>query len=153
MAVLYRYTGSAWDPVGAPSGTSVRGTLPSGYAQVTANQASITTEADLTGLTVTVTVNSGERIRITADVMVQGSVVNDFAYLRIKESTTVLQIRSLHISHTSDVMTLHASVVLTPSAGSHTYKLSLARAAGTGSLTLGAGATFPAYIMVEGIGT
>jgi hypothetical protein len=50
-------------------------------------------------------------------------------------------------------MTLHASVVLTPSAGSHTYKLSLARAAGTGSLTLGAGATFPAYIMVEGIGT
>ena len=36
-----------------------------GYAQVTANQGSITTGSDLTGLSVTVTVPAGRRLKIT----------------------------------------------------------------------------------------
>jgi hypothetical protein len=137
----------------AQSGTSVRGCLPSGYAQVVANQGSITTETDLTGLTVTVTVNSGERIKITGHIAVASGTAQDLMELKIKESTTVLAIARCHQGTASGFQTLHAEVVLTPSAASHTYKLSLVRDTGSGTLTMSAGATFPAFILVEGIGT
>jgi hypothetical protein len=137
--------------VNSHSGSTVRGSL--GYAQVTATQGSITTEVDLTSLTVTATVNSGERIRVKGNILVQTSVANDIVYLRIKESTTVLQIASLILTNTADVYVLPVEVILTPSAASHTYKLSLARQGGTGNISMVAGATFPAFILVEGIGT
>lgn len=131
--------------------SGVRGSL--GYAQATATQGSITTETDLTGLTVTATVNSGERIRVKGNILVQTTVAGDVVYLRIKESTTVLQISSLILSSTADVYVMPIEVILTPSAASHTYKLSLARQGGTGTISMVAGATFPSFILVEGIGT
>jgi hypothetical protein len=137
-------------PTHTHSGTTV-GTL--GYAQVTATQGSITTEADLTSLTATVTVAAGRRIKITGVVLVQTTNTDTIAYLRIKESTTVLQIASQMFHLSTDVLALRATSVLTPSAGSHTYKLSLARQGGTGTLSMVAGATFPAFILVEDIGT
>ncbi len=42
-------------------------------------------------------------------------------------------------------------VMLTPTAGVHTYKVQMSRT-GTGSATMQAAATFPAWIMVEDIG-
>lgn len=134
-------------------GSTVRGNL--GYAQVTADQGSITTvETDLTSLTVTVTTNASERIKITAHVRIKSTVSGDVAELKIKESTTVLALDRVYLGGgTSALRTLHAEVVLTPTAASHTYKLSLVRDEGSGTLSLAAGATFPAFIMVEGVGT
>lgn len=127
------------------------GTL--GYAQVTANQGTITTEQDLTGLTVTVTVVAGDRIRITAHVRVAATGgASDIPELRIKEGTTILALDRCHFSTASILSTLHGEVVLSPTAGAHTYKLSLVRDTGSGTLTMSAGATFPAFILVEGIG-
>ena len=41
---------------------------------------------------------------------------------------------------------------LTPTEGEHTYKLTLERLAGSGTLTSNAGVTFPAFIQVLDVG-
>jgi hypothetical protein len=128
-----------------------RGVL--GYAQVTAGQASITSEVDVTGLSVTVTVGASRRIKVTAYGLVYTTVANDWAIVRVKEGTT--QLRSLGavtMPTASRPETFGGSVVLTPSAGAHTYKLTALRASGSGSITFDAASTDPAFILVEDIG-
>lgn len=135
----------------AQSGSSVRGTLANGYAQVTANQTGIgTSDTDLTGLTVTVDVNSGERIKITAHAAFQKITSTGISFFLIKEGATLLN-EDLATLAAVDYWGAHAEVILTPSAGSHTYKLAARASAGT--LNLEAAATFPSFILVEGIGT
>jgi hypothetical protein len=130
----------------APSGTSV----DIGYAQVTANQGSIGgSDTDLTGLSKTVTVISGHRIRITGHVSYSQSSASGIARLRIKESTTQLA-DSLFSATNGSYYSVEASVCLTPSAGSHTYKLAMTTSPGAG--TMEAGATYPAYILIEDLG-
>jgi hypothetical protein len=126
------------------------GTL--GYAEVTANQTTISTETDLTSLTATVTVASARRIEVSTKINSQPSTNDNAAVLRIKESTTNLQLISLVLGRTNASETLTGSVILTPSAGSHTYKLSLQMAVGTGTVDLIASSTNPAFILVEDIG-
>jgi len=127
-----------------------QGTL--GYAQVTANQGSITTVVDLTSLTVTATLVAGRRIRITGQCLFQSTVADDTVELRIMEGGTQLTQIDVIARVASITATAHGSVILTPTAASHTYKLSALRASGTGTVTMTAGATFPAYILVEDIG-
>lgn len=130
-----------------PRGATQGATL--GYAQVTANQTGIgATETDLTGLTVTVTVPANRRIRITGKAIFNSASVGGIAFLFLKEGAT---------QHNEDIATLtngdywggHVEVVLTPTEGTHTYKLTARQSAGT--LTLEAAAAHPAYILVEDI--
>lgn len=124
-----------------------------GRAIVTASQGSITTEVDLTGLVVTVTVAANRLIQITGYVQFKSTVVDDVAGLVIKESTTQLgaALKEMRPANIGSQLVAHALVVA-PSAGSHTYKLTGQRVAGTGTLTAEAGATFPAFILVEDLG-
>ena len=129
------------------------GTLTSGYAQVTANQTGITTSVNLTGLTVTVTVGSGRRIRISGQGWFSSSVASDTGQLLIQEGATVLNGGQVVTpAGAGQLASTFVSAILQPSAGAHTYKLTAARAGGSGSMTFNAGATFPAYILVEDIG-
>lgn len=123
-----------------------------GYAEVTANQTTITTETSLTGLTVTVTVNTSRRIRIGARANILSTVADDRFSLRIKESATVLNTGEGVLRLASVDQTFYTEWIGTPSAGVHTYNLTLQRLNGTGSGSLIAGATFPAHILVEDIG-
>jgi hypothetical protein len=131
-------------------GSSTLGTL--GYAQVVASQASITTEADLTSLAVTVDVASGRRIRITHGMNVFSSVGTDLLRIFIKEGATQLQTSEIRLASTQSVTMPCKGVILTPSAGSHTYKLTAQRAVGTGNMTMEASAGGPAWLLVEDIG-
>jgi hypothetical protein len=99
-----------------------------------------------------VTVGTGRRIRITVSVEVESSVANDLAEMRIKESTTQLQRGRLVCDTANQGQTIQRSAVLTPSAGSHTYKATLLRASGTGNIQSTAALTLPAFILVEDIG-
>lgn len=120
-----------------------------GYAEVTANQTGITAETDLTGLTVTVTVNTSRRIMVSAFVQVTRTVADGSTNLFIKEGAAHLQ------EADPDAETLWpvaVSVVLTPSAGSHTYKLALARGTGTGTVGITADTGRPNYIYVTDVG-
>lgn len=123
-----------------------------GYAQVTASQTGISTLTDLTGLSVAVTAGTNRRIRITASGLVARTVVDGTTALYVREGGTVLQIINVQPSRANEGTEAFGHVVLTPSAGSHTYKLSLERNTGTGTTSMAAGATFPASILVEDIG-
>lgn len=126
------------------------GTL--GYAQVIASQVGITAAVDLTGLTVTVTVGAGRRIRITGFGLIYGSVVDAIPGVQIFEGATALTIVGRHIVTTANTTTTFTgSVVLTPSTGVHTYKLVMSNAGG-GNVSLDASSTYPAFILVEDIG-
>lgn len=123
-----------------------------GYVEVTADQTGITTEVDLTSLTLAVTVGTSRRIKITGSVMAQSTIAGDAVVLQIKEGGTYLQAVQNNTPVAGQPMVFERSVVLTPTAGAHTYKLALARASGTGTISMRASATFPAWIDVVDIG-
>ncbi len=119
-----------------------------GYASATSNQTSITSEVDLTSLSVTVTVPAGgRRIRITGYATVSNNGSAGRTTMYIKESTTKLQDASVQNAVASSAATINCQTIVTPSAGSHTYKLSMEANAGTSNTS--ASATNPAYIHVE----
>lgn len=122
-----------------------------GYASVTGGQSGITTITDLTSLSVTVTVPSGARIKITGFLpQIYSTSDTDRADFHIREGST-----SLGVVYGKAGTSSHgwggpqAVAILQPTAGSHTYKLSLARGAGTGSIVFYAGSETPAFILVE----
>lgn len=123
-----------------------------GYAQVTANQTGIgTTVTDLTGLSVTVTVTASRRIRVTGYIPVQQQTNGRLVTAYVREGSTTLNDYLLAIDGTASLFgTIPAAVVLTPSAGSHTYKLSLATSGDTVNMIAASGR--PAFILVEDIG-
>ena len=132
---------------GEPSPLSVAwGTLD--YAEVTANQGPITTEVDLTGLTVTVTVGTSRRIQVTGSAHVTNAADASSTGLIYEDAVNVG--RWHRNNRFSAIVKSEGSVVLTPTAGSHTYKLTML-STGTGA-TLGAGAALPAFILVQDIG-
>ena len=117
-----------------------------GHRRTIADQGSITAEVDLTGLSVPVIVPTGRKIKISA----QGNFVDvsadDYVVLRIKESTTILQASSNVSRSSTNQLTDFPTVVITPSAGLHTYKLT---ALSGSASTLKAASTSPAFILVE----
>lgn len=137
-------------PTPAPTISAPSSTL--GYAEVIAQQAGITTEVDLTGLSVTVTVPAGRRIRVTGYTNWFTTVNNDRARLLITNgANTQLQRAGSPLLQTTGLGSVTAELVLSPAAGVHTFKLRGLRDVGTGSLTMYALGNVPAYILVEDI--
>lgn len=132
-------------PPSQPSGMALA------YAEATANQGSITTEVDLVGLTATVTVPAGRRIRIATKANFQSTIADDRAGLRIYEGATLLNEGTQTVRTANQDETIFTEAIITPSAGTHTYKLRGLRVTGTGTLTLTCGSTFPAFIVIEDI--
>lgn len=125
-----------------------QGTTTLGYAESTTPQTGIGA-ADLTGLTTTVTVSAGERIKITGYVPFDQSTGDNYAELSIMEGATVITQAMQAQRIAGHDNTVIAIAVITPTAGSHTYKLRMATFTGTTS-TLAA-ATRPCFILVERI--
>lgn len=121
------------------------------YAEVAADQTGITAETDLTGLTVTVTVGTGRRIKLTAQGKLTRTVVDGQNVLAIKEGSTFLNY-AMDFPSTSTPNTRICIAVTTPTAGSHTYKVTAWRNTGTGTLGLNADSNNPAFLLVEDIG-
>lgn len=135
----------------APTSAATLGTLSGGYASNSSTQNSIGTGAtDLTGLTVTVTVATGRRIRVSGSVVIYDASDGRGTVL-IRESSTTLQTAPYGNQGLTQA-NVTPSVILTPTAGSHTYKLSATAAGGNGT-KLNNGSTQPDYILVEDIGT
>jgi hypothetical protein len=106
-------------------------------------------ETDVTGLTVTVTVGANRRIRVTGDASLVSN--GSSAEGRIKEGVTILgRFGRLAPPATSDLARQSGSVVLTPSAGSHTYKLTVLGT--TPGVEIMCSAQEPAFILVEDLG-
>lgn len=122
-----------------------------GYAQAVSDQTGITTETDLTTLSVTVTVGASRRIRVSSQLSPYSTVAGDSVWGRIKEGATTLQFSQATMNGAQAESTTITAIV-SPSAGAHTYKVSLTRQGGTGSVTSQASSTAPAFICVEDVG-
>lgn len=118
-------TGTAPAATGAPSSTLA-------YAEVTAPQTGISTETNLAGLAVTITVPAGRRIRISGQVQIQSATTAGTVLLRIKEgSTEILRSQENYNTTAGNGKVLNIDAIVVPTAGSHTYNLSLQGTAGT----------------------
>ena len=125
-----------------------------GYTQsTTLLQAGVTTEVDLTGMSVTFTAIANRYYKISAYMYAIPTVTNACAQVNIKQGATNLQIIFTNAGVAAAGAVMSGYVVKTFTAGSTTLKLSGALAAGsTGTMTFNAGATLPVSILVEDIG-
>lgn len=123
-----------------------------GYAEVTANQTGITTEVDVTGLSIAVTVGASRRIMVSVEFSAVSSVAGDIGSLNIMEGGAVLQARDTHLAIATYAFDVRGAVVLTPAAGAHTYKATFRRSVGTGTLNTAANVNRPAFIHVYDLG-
>jgi hypothetical protein len=125
-----------------------------GYTERTADLASIGTGVlDIGTLATTVTVATGRRIRVSAYAILRSGTSATNGSLLIREGSTTLvdTLSNIHLGAGSAQVPWDASVILTPSAGAHTYKLSTNFSVNTNN-EVRASTTNPAYILVEDIG-
>lgn len=124
-----------------------------GYAQITSSQTTITTEVDVTSLTVTWTAVSSRRYRTSWYFAASSSVSADIASVKCTTSGNT-QVGITITGALSSVYNYNfgGSVVETGLSGSTTRKLRAVRTNGTGNISINAGATAPCYILVEDIG-
>ena len=131
---------------------NVRGEV--GYAAIYANDTptSAGTVQDITGLSVTFDAIAGRRYKVTAQFEIDKSVGTDTSVVALQDLTTSLQ-RYTDSINTTDLVTGGLSYVTTASiSGAKTWRLTVQRAFGTGTITVGAAAIYPAFILVEDIG-
>lgn len=133
-------------------GSGGPGPISLGYAEVKTNQGSIgATLVDLTGLTVTVNVPAGRRIRITSRAYFTSTTSDGDAHVGIFEGAFQLTESRGFVGGTTQPFAAEPAIILSPSAGTHTYKLAAKRVTGTGTLTNNAWDNGPCYILVEDI--
>src|SRR5262249_381670 len=84
---------------------------------------------------------------------VTGTVAGDAFTLRIKEGATVLQEENYLVPGTSQQLAIDfEAIVDSPTAASHTYKVTIQPASGTGTATVGGRAAGPITITVQDVG-
>lgn len=114
-----------------------------GYADTASAQGSIVgTETDLTNLTTTVTVPAGGRaVKLTASLWPSTTAAGDVVRCYFKEGSTYLGFHTFKLPDATAGFNQSFSIyVPAPSAGSHTYKLTMHRQSGSGTITSNAGA-------------
>lgn len=122
-----------------------------GVRQVISSQGSITGAVDITGLSVPFIAPANRKVKITlSGADVKSTVAGDTCTINIKEGSTSLQGTDFGLPTASIHQNCQPlSVVLLPSAGLHTYKGTIVRAAGSGTLTLDASSSIPLQLLVE----
>lgn len=121
-----------------------------GYLDTVTAQTGITTAgADLTGLSVAVTVGTSRRLKITGYVFFRQQTASGNVTLRIRESgVTSNRISGTYVA--SETGGLFAIAVITPSSGAHTYNLHLTTSSNT--VDTAPAADNAMFILVEDMG-
>lgn len=141
---LYRSDGSAWTQV-----SSVSGGVELGYAERTSNFATSTSAApyaDVTGLSITITVASRPIMLKFWSGQGYHAVAGGAGQIRIQEGTTELALAAPSGSGANEAGPIVAMRRIAPSAGSHTYKVTLASILQVGNYNLFASATSPMFL-------
>ena len=116
-------------------------------------QTGVTTEVDITGMSVTFTAIANRNYKISAFIYAIPSVTNACATVTIKQGATTLQTSITNLGVVSTGATVNLFVVKTFTAGSTTLKLTGALASGsTGTITFNGTATLPVTLLVEDVG-
>lgn len=125
-----------------------------GYAAVNATLGAATyaTVTALAGLTTNVTVGTGRRVKVTGYIFGTADAVPSNIQMRILEDGTEVQLCEHSFVVAGQRVTWNGQVILSPTAGAHTYSLSAVRSNGTANVTFQGFATDPLFILVEDIG-
>lgn len=151
---LYSYNGTSWRKGpgwNAPWGLVVPSS-GSNPAQATSDQGSITTVTDITSLSVTWNAVSNRNYLVTIYVRVASTVANDVVQVQITDGSNNQKQQGQVAALSATPLGMAVSVILTGLSGSTTMKGRIVRAAGTGTVSIYASSTSPAYISVEDIG-
>lgn len=118
-----------------------------GYAEITANVSvtSISTQ-DVAGLSITVTVRPNRPIVLEWEGFLSHAAINTYAVAQIREGTTVLGEADWQYSLAGVVHRERISRRLTPSAGSHTYKVVLGSNSAISAATIVCNADNPSFL-------
>ena len=129
-----------------------RGGLVMAYASKTATE-TFTTLADVTDLSLTFTAVAGRLYMISVHGLLRSSVTTDIAQLLIADgSNNTLSVGQVITGSSSFAVTCSCFYLAAPAAGSVTYKARCVRSSGSGTVTLDAAATYPAYIVAVDVG-
>ena len=107
---------------------------------------------DVTGVSYTVTVGSGRRIRVESRCIWKSTVADGQLGLFILEDGATVAAAEAVPNLANAVVGNSVSAIRTPTAGVHAYKIQAQRLNGTGTVTI-AGTSSPSYILIEDIGT
>jgi hypothetical protein len=142
---VYRSDGSSWTKIAASVAQS--GGAELGYAAITASVTNTggTAAADVSGLSITVTVGTRPIIVKFRGAGLSNSAAHGGSFVTINEGGTVLGQGNASDPIATVVDQANAEARLTPSAGSHTYKVRIGSVF-SGNTTVIAAPTFPAYI-------
>jgi hypothetical protein len=142
---LWFYNGTRWQmgPWNSPWGIM-------GTATATSNQTGISAEADVTGVTVTFTAAANRRYKVTVSGRIVQQTSAGVAEVKITDSANTLQDKWTFSLTAGSAAYATVTAILTPAAGSITYKARMSTTAGTVDTT--AAATQPFRILVEDIG-
>lgn len=125
-------------------------------AAITTPQLSITTVADITGMSVTWTATSSRLYRITWKFLITGGVEGDIAAVYLTDASNAQADRMLH-----EIPKLVSGAGYVPSIGMHyatglsgsiTRKLRIERNAGSGGITVYASGAEIGFLVVEDVG-
>lgn len=129
--------------------------LPWGYIGSAAGgnlQTGITAVTDVTGASVTFTAVANRLYKVTVQTMVGSTVATDSINVQVTNSANTIQTGGYFQTGRGEQQTVQFSTnPLSPSAGSATYKVRVARLAGTGTISV-FGTTTATLIIVEDIG-
>ena len=125
-----------------------------GYAQSTTATTGVTTsETDITGLSVTFTARANRRYRVTGVVDVIDSGSSSIYVVSLKDGGTQLH-RAAHVNGHTGANTVQVLYSNNSSiSGSKTWKLTLVRAGGAGTLSTTNASTYPSFLLVEDVGS
>jgi hypothetical protein len=133
--------------------TNLVGTAP--YAQTTSNQVGIGASADITNLTVTINTPANRRLMISSAIQIL-TVTNSAGYYGVIRENGVTELGRTGIIPGNVVGERDRFgvpvIVNNPTAGSHNYRVSVVRFAGTGTASIEHAAQDPGFILVEDIG-
>ncbi len=121
-----------------------------GYRRIMATQTiGVTATTDLTGLSAPFIVPDGRKVNVTAYIpYATTGAANNAVSLRIQEGATLLCANRNNVDLGKTIGPLEVDSVITPTAGLHTYKLTIAQDVAAGADYLMA-STFPGFILVE----
>lgn len=144
---LLVFDGAAWNPPrNLPWG--VLGSVIS-----TSNQSGISAVTDITGLSATFTAIVNRRYKLSLTTEVRSTVATDRIDTTITDGVNATQTTAFTVNpSTTRPTSVTIFVVVSPGAGSITYKGRIALGSGSGTITLDASATNPTSLLIEDIG-
>lgn len=122
-----------------------------GYRQITSN-ATGTTVTDIAGLNVTVNVPSGRKIKVTGFIGGgSSSAANNGVRMYLVDVTAgaTIAVASNATNASGDIVSLNPTAILSPAAGTRTFKAQIDRGTNAATASSNGSATNPNYIMVE----